>query len=74
MMFVVILMLLGFLVYFNIYAERKPILYLINAAILLLLSAESFTSPGHNWVNNVWGVVMFLFAIFYAKRYFKLRR
>ena len=73
MEFILMLMFLGFLISVNIYGERKPILYLLNAILVLIISALDFTSNGHNWVNNFWGTMMFLFAMYWGNLYFKHR-
>ena len=74
MNFVFMFLFLVFLVSINVYGDRKPILYLINTILLLIIAALDFTLPGHDWVNNLWGAMMFLFAIYWGNLYSKYRK
>ena len=74
MEFFIFLIFLFFLLYVSIKYEKKPILNLVYAIIILCVAAGEFTSKGHDWVNTFWGIIALICAIFYAGQYKRYRR
>lgn len=54
--------------------EKHPNLYLTNAIIVLIGAALDFTARGHDYVNNIWGVIMLGLAYYWTSQYIKYRR
>ena len=73
MTFVLTFIFLGFCVLIVVYGSQKPILYLINTIVVLLIATAQFTSPGNDWVNNLWGCIMLALAMYWGNLYLKLK-
>jgi len=73
MFFLLTFIFLGFLVLVNVYGHKKPILYLINTILLVIIAALDFTQPGKDWINTFWGVLMLVLAMYWGNLYLKLR-
>ena len=60
-MFITVLALIVYIIFKNTYEHK--IFYIINTILYSVIAAINFTEPGNDWVNNVWGSIMFLCAM-----------
>ena len=54
--------------------EKHPNLYLTNAIIVIIVAVSDFTASGHDYVNNIWGIVMLGLAYYWTSQYIKYRK
>lgn len=62
-MFIFVFCLILYFVFINIYPNKYKITYIINTILCSIFAAINLTSPGNDWVNNLWGIIIFLCAV-----------
>lgn len=62
-----------FLVSITFFGNKKPILFLILGIWVLFITASDLTASGNDWVNNFWGLILFLCALYWFGQYKKYR-